>query len=147
MFILLVEDDHFYATMITELLKQSGYNDFLHVDNGLECLVQVYEERVPDVVIMDQQLGMVNGVEVLQKIRAYRPDLRVIFMSGQKDVKVAVQSIKKGAREYIIKDEHAFSRLGAVLKEIESELEREKEKGKPVKKILGKVKDFLTDQD
>ena len=118
MFILLVEDDPFYATMLQELLKNAGYDDIKHLDNGLECLLQVYEERVPDVIIMDQQLGMVNGVEVLQKIRAYKPDLRVIFMSGQKSVKLAVQSIKQGARDYIKKDEKAFENLLPILKEI-----------------------------
>ncbi len=146
MFILLVEDDHFYASMIQELLRQNGYTDLKHFDNGLECLLQVYEDKVPDVVIMDYQLGLVNGVEVLQKIRAYKPDLRVIFMSGQKDVKVAVQSIKKGARDYITKDEKAFERLLTVLKEIESEMTM-KEQNKPAKKLWSKVKQFLTDND
>jgi len=146
MFILLVEDDHFYASMLQELLRQNGYTDLKHFDNGLECLLQIYEDKAPDVVIMDHQLGLVNGVEVLQKIRAYKPDLRVIFMSGQKDVKVAVQSIKKGARDYITKDEKAFERLLAVLKEIESEMTT-KEQNKPAKKLWSKVKQFLTDND
>ncbi|MEI7499066.1 MAG: response regulator [Bacteroidota bacterium] len=146
MFILLVEDDPFYATMLIELLKNEGYDEIKHVDNGLECLLQVYEERVPDVIIMDQQLGMVNGVEVLQKIRAYKPDLRVIFMSGQKNVKLAVQSIKQGAREYIKKDEKAFENLLPVLKEIESEM-KNKSDNTPVKKAFSKIKKFLMDND
>jgi len=146
MFILLVEDDHFYATMLLELLKNAGYDPVKHVDNGLECLLQVYEEKVPDVIIMDQQLGMVNGVEVLQKIRAYKPDLRVIFMSGQKDVKLAVQSIKKGAKDYIKKDEQAFEKLLAVLKEIESEMDT-KQANTPVKRTFNRIKNFFMDND
>jgi DNA-binding NtrC family response regulator len=146
MFILLVEDDPFYATMLLELLQSAGYDDVKHVDNGLECLLQVYEERVPDVIIMDQQLGLVNGVEVLQKIRAYKPDLRVIFMSGQKSVKLAVQSIKQGALDYIKKDEKAFENLLPVLKKIESEIQRQSD-NKPVKKAFSKIKKFLMDND
>ena len=146
MFILLVEDDPFYATMLQELLKNAGYDDIKHLDNGLECLLQVYEERVPDVIIMDQQLGMVNGVEVLQKIRAYKPDLRVIFMSGQKSVKLAVQSIKQGARDYIKKDEKAFENLLPILKEIESEM-KNMSANTPIKKDFSKIKKFLMDND
>lgn len=146
MFILLVEDDHFYATVLMESLKSAGYDDLKHVDNGLECLLQVYEEKVPDAIIMDHQLGMVNGVEVLQKIRAYKPDLRVIFMSGQKDVKIAVQSVKLGAMDYIIKDSNAIPRLIEVLKEIENTVQERNTKTRS-KKILPKIKRFLTDND
>jgi DNA-binding NtrC family response regulator len=146
MFILLVEDDQFYATMLLELLKNAGYENVKHIDNGLECLLQVYEETVPDVIIMDQQLGMVNGVEVLQKIRAYKPDLRVIFMSGQKNVKLAVQSIKQGAMDYIKKDEHTFENLLPVLKKVEEEMVK-KSANTPVKSALSKIKKFLMDND
>ncbi len=146
MFILLVEDDQFYATMLLELMQKHGYDNVKHFDNGLECLLQVYEETVPDLIIMDHQLGLVNGVEILQKIRAYKPDLKVIFMSGQKDVKIAVQSIKKGAREYITKDEHAFEKLLLAVKETEAEIQA-KQDNKPVKKFISNVKKFLTDTD
>jgi polysaccharide export outer membrane protein len=129
-----------------ESLKSAGYENIKHVDNGLECLLQVYEEIVPDAIIMDHQLGMVNGVEVLQKIRAYKPDLKVIFMSGQKDVKVAIQSVKLGAMDYIIKDATAIPKLLELLKAIEAETEEKNSKSQS-KKILPKIKKFLTDND
>jgi DNA-binding NtrC family response regulator len=146
MFILLVEDEPWYAEMIIGLLKAKGYDNVKHVDNGLDCLLQIYEETVPDVVIMDQDLGLVNGVEVLQKIRAYKPDLRVVFMSGQKSVKLAVQSIKQGALDYIRKDDHAADNLIKVLDGIEAKL-KQKAGEKPVRNALSKIKKFLTDNE
>lgn len=146
MFILLVEDDHFFAAVLLEMLGKAGYDNIKHVDNGLECLVQVYEDKVPDVIIMDQELGMVNGVEVLQKIRAYKPDLRVVFLSGQADVKIAIQSVKRGAMDYIQKNENAFEKLLPILKEIEDEIIKKSSRS-PAKKILPKIKKFLTDGD
>lgn len=147
MFIVIVEDNILTATVVKKRLELNGYTDVKHFDNGMDCLLQVYEDRTPDVVIMDYHLGLVNGVEILQKIRAYKPDLRVILMSGAEDINVAVQSIKKGAREYIRKDEDLhYTKLLAVLREIEEEISKEKE-NKPIKKIIGKVKDFLTDND
>ena len=132
--------------MLLELLHKQGYDNVKHFDNGLECLLQIYEDKVPDLVIMDHQLGLVNGVEVLQKIRAYKPDLRVIFMSGQKDVRIAVQSIKQGARDYISKDEHAFDKLLAVIKEIEADI-LTRSTDKPVKNFLSRVKKFFMDTE
>ncbi len=146
MFILVVEDNHFYATIILEMLKTAGYDNVKHIDNGLECLVQVYEDTVPDLIILDQQLGMVNGVEVLQKIRAYKPNLRVIFMSEQKSVKLAVQSIKQGALDYIKKDENAFENLLPLLKKIEAEI-KNKSTDTPVKKVFSGIKKFFMDND
>lgn len=147
MFILLVEDEAFYAQLVQGFLKQHGYTDIKHVDNALECLQQVREDRIPDVVILDYNLGNLDGVSTLKQIRAYKPDLKVILLSGQEDVKVAVQSIKKGAREYIQKvDANALDRVLALLKEFEKEMAKRQE-GKPAKQLLIKVKRFLMDSD
>jgi DNA-binding NtrC family response regulator len=147
MFILLVEDEEFYADLIRMYLEQNGYTDIKHVDNALECLQQVREERVPDLIILDYFLGNLDGVSTLKQIKAYRPELKVILLSGQKDVKVAVQSIKKGAYEYVIKQGGAeLARVVSIIKEIEAETEQKKT-SKPVKNFLTKVKSFLIDND
>ena len=53
--ILLVEEDHFYASMISGFLKKAGFGQIKHIDNGIDCLLQVYEETTPDLVILDAQ--------------------------------------------------------------------------------------------
>jgi DNA-binding NtrC family response regulator len=146
MFILLVEDNQFYAALVLERLKMEGFDNIKHVDNGLECLLQVYEETVPDVIIMDQELGLVNGVEVMQKVRAYKPWLKVIFLSTQEDVKIAVQSIKQGAMDYVKKDENSFNILIPLLKRIEEEL-KQKANSSPIKTFLGKIKRLFLEGD
>ena len=67
-------------------------------------------------------------------------------MSGQKDVKIAVQSIKQGARDYITKDDKAFEKLLPIIRQIEEEI-RLKSDNKPVKKVISNIKKFLTDND
>jgi DNA-binding NtrC family response regulator len=96
--ILIVEDEFFFANLIRTFLDKNGYKDLKHVDNALECLQQVREDRIPDIIILDYNLGNLDGVSTLKQIMAYKPDLKVILLSGQEDVEVAVQSIKKGAR-------------------------------------------------
>ncbi len=147
MFIFLVEDDDFYANLILKALEQNGYNDLKRVDNALECLQQVREDRVPDLIILDYNLGNLDGVSTLKQIRAYIPDLKVILLSAQEEVKVAIQSIKKGAREYITKEQgREFPRLLSIIREVEAEMEKKKT-SKPVKKLLDNVKHFLMDND
>jgi DNA-binding NtrC family response regulator len=148
MFILLVEDEDLYAKMIWTFLEQNGYTDLKRVDNALECLQQVHVDRVPDIIVLDYNLGNLDGVSTLKQIRSFRPDLKVILLSGQKDVKVAVQSIKKGAREYIIKEGgREFERLLSIIREIEAELAQKKESEKPIAKLFNKVKHFLMNND
>lgn len=147
MFILLVEDSSYYSELIRLYLEQNGYTDVKPVDNALECLQQVREERVPDVIILDYNLGNLDGVSTLKQLKAFRPDLNVILLSEQKDVKVAVQSIKKGAREYIGKEGgRELARVVAIIREIEAEMEQKKA-NRPVRKFFSGIKDFLTNND
>jgi DNA-binding NtrC family response regulator len=163
MFILLVEDDPFYANLIRMFLEQNGYTDIKHVDNALECLQQVREDRVPDLIILDYFLGTMDGLSVdnpgelsnrnldglstLKQIKAYKPELKVILLSGQKDVKIAVQSIKKGAYEYVVKKGgEELARVLSIIKEIETKTGQKKTR-KPVANFLTKVKSFLIDND
>ncbi len=67
-------------------------------------------------------------------------------MSGQSDVKIAIQSVKLGAMDYITKDSNALPKLLIVLKDIEDEIKDRQNKSR-ANKIIPKIKRFLTDGD
>jgi len=142
MYILLVEEDHFYAQMITGLLKKAGYDDVKHIDNGIDCLLQVYEEATPDLVIMDSHLGRVNGVEVLQKLLNHKPGLKVVLMTGQPTAKKINESLKDAVLDIILKDDMVFEHLLPYIEKIQVEV-LHKKKSRPVSNLLVNFKRFI----
>lgn len=69
----------------------------------------------PDLVTMDVNLPDSSGTEFLEKLRTRLPDVVVIAISGQEDVKVAVSLFKLGLYDYIVKDENTLDRLWKVI--------------------------------
>ncbi len=142
MYILLVEEDHFYAQMITGLLKKAGFDDVKHIDNGIDCLLQVYEDATPDLVIMDSHLGRVNGVEVLQKLLNHKPGLKVVLMSGQPAGKKINESLREAVLDIIMKDDMVFEHLLPHIEKIQVDVLLKK-KSRPVSNLLVNFKRFI----
>lgn len=74
-----------------------------------DCLNNLHQR--PNVVTLDYSLPDKNGAAVLQKIKEQSPDTQVVVISGQEDVATAVNLLKKGAYDYIVKDEDTPERL------------------------------------
>lgn len=77
--------------------------------SGKECLKNMYKN--PDVVTLDYGLNDMNGLEVMQKIKAANPRVEIIVVSGQQDVATAVNILRNGAYDYLVKDEEAKDRI------------------------------------
>jgi DNA-binding NtrC family response regulator len=76
-----------------------------------------------------------NGVEVLKKMKQLKPNSQVIMLSGQDKLEVAIESMKHGAYDYVIKGETAFSRMENILNNI-NELTSIKAANKNYKKVI-----------
>jgi DNA-binding NtrC family response regulator len=77
----------------------------------------------PQIVVLDFHLNShlpdaQNGVEVLKRIKEVSPASQVIMLSGQDKLEVAVESMKYGAYDYVVKGETAFSRMENVINNI-----------------------------
>lgn len=123
--IFLVDDD----LMQTSLMKahlESKYNLEIHVfHTGEECLAKLNEN--PDYIVLDYHLDKVdksaiNGIEVLKKIKEVLPDVFVIFLSGQDKIEIAVDTIKHGAYDYVIKNASGMLRVENILKNIHNNM-------------------------
>lgn len=119
--IFVVEDNDFYR----ELLK---YNITLNPDyevttfsSGKELLANLYKQ--PHLITLDFSLPDFNGDELLKRIKSQYPDMPVIVISNQEDVKTAVELLRVGAYDYITKDEdtrdHLLHRIAHICKQIE----------------------------
>ena len=140
--ILLVEDDEFYAVLLKDNLAASGFPAVRHARNGVECLMQVFEEDTPDVIIMDHQLGKLNGLDLLKRIIAGMPDVKVMFLSSHNHPDVAVKALKYGAIDYFVKDDSVFDRLILALDQVFDDKARNSSH-RWMKALAGHMKLFL----
>jgi len=72
--------------------------------------------RKPDVIILDYHLNGIdvnamNGIETLDKIKAFNPDIPVVMLSSQDKIDVAISCMHHRAFDYVVKSETAFLRL------------------------------------
>ncbi len=121
--VFLVDDDTKHLIMLkNHLEKKSEYDLKISIfSNGENCLDKMNEN--PHVIILDYYLDGIkadaaNGLEILKKIREKNPDTYVIMMSGQDNLKVAVDTIDHGAYDYIIKGESAYVRAQMIIDHI-----------------------------
>lgn len=119
--IFLVDDD-VAQTALMQAHLESKYKLDIHVFNtGEECLQHLSEN--PDYIVLDYNLdrvnkGAMNGIDVLKKIKEQLPNVFVIFLSGQDKIEIAVDTIKFGAYDYVIKNASGMLRVENILKNI-----------------------------
>lgn len=126
--IFLVDDDPFFLALLNKQLVNSGYNKIRTFSNGADCLNALNEK--PDVIFLDHNMDTLSGYEVLKKIKRYDPDIFVVMVSGQEDIKTAVDSLKHGAFDYILKSDNEMEKIVTVLDKV-AHLQELKAKKKP----------------
>jgi DNA-binding NtrC family response regulator len=104
--ILLVDDDPLVLAGFREILSRAGY-EVTAVFSGGEALEQL-ESRTFDVILTDLLMPRVSGLDVLRTAREKHPDCVVIVVTGYASVRSAVEALRLGAHDYLIKpcDEH-----------------------------------------
>ena len=86
----------------------------------------------PDVIILDYYLdgidkNAMNGIETLDKIKIYNPDIPVVMLSSQDKIDVAIECMHHRAFDYVVKSETAFMRLQKIITTIFRYRKMEKE--------------------
>jgi two-component system response regulator AtoC len=102
--IFIVEDDKWYGGLLHHYLSQNPDYEVTLIESGKECLAQL--NRKPDLVTIDFGLPDMNGEELFKKIRLAQPNLPVIIISAQERITTAVDLLKMGVEDYLVKDEN-----------------------------------------
>ncbi len=115
--IFVVDDDEMITTALEDYLTRKTMHEVKVFSTGEDCMKHFAEE--PDIVILDYKLNSIskdaaNGLQVLEAIKKLDRDIRVIMLSSQEAYGTALQTIVKGAEEYIIKDADAFEKIAAM---------------------------------
>ncbi len=99
--ILIVDDELQIRTILKLLLKEEGYLP-RSADNGYKAIQLVHEFR-PDLILMDQKMPGIDGIETMDRIKAEYPEQTIIIITAHGVISLAVDAIKKGAYDYIEK--------------------------------------------
>lgn len=99
--IFIVDDEPDICKALEFLLKREGY-DVITANSGEEALEKIKKESF-DIVITDLKMGKVDGMAVLERTKEISPDTPVIIMTAFASIESAVEAMKKGASDYIVK--------------------------------------------
>jgi len=101
--ILIVDDEKNYTLILSAVLQDVGY-DTLTANSGAEALeILNHANADVDLVLTDMKMPVMDGIELLEKIKAINPHLPVIMMTAYGTVEKAVEAMQKGAYNYILK--------------------------------------------
>lgn len=101
--ILVVDDDAIFRKVLSNLLISRGYKVAL-AEHGEEALEVLRANNGSfDLMISDVSMGPMDGMELLQRARALFPDLGVVMLTGHATVDMAVEAMKMGAFDYVVK--------------------------------------------
>ena len=117
--LLVVDDDNGIRKSFTDYLEDHGYR-VLSAENGLEGL-RLFEQARPDLVLLDLRMPKIDGIELLGRIRSISTDIPLIVVSGTGRIADAVESLRLGAWDFLLKPLEDLSVLGHT---IEKSLER-----------------------
>ena len=100
--ILLVDDAAFMRMMLKDTLTKNGFTNIIEAADGVEA-VEKYNAEKPDLVIMDITMPNMNGLEALKKIKEGDSGATVVICSAMGQESMVVESIKYGAKDFIVK--------------------------------------------
>lgn len=99
--IVIADDEPRIRKMISRLLADEGC-EVMPVENGREA-VEALLSFQPDVILLDQQMPVMTGVEALEEIKRISPNQVVLFVTAFGSISLAVDAVKKGAYDFIEK--------------------------------------------
>ncbi len=100
---LIVDDEYHIRKYISLVLRSMGVATICEASNGAEG-VDAFEREQPDLVLLDVNMPIMDGIEALLKIRSLKPDACIVMLTSLATRHTVEQAIEGGALHYIRKD-------------------------------------------
>lgn len=116
--IFIVEDNQLFLLTLKADIEKAFVNMPIRIysfENGEECIGR-FNEKKPQIVILDYHLNTKNplaadGIQVLDWIKKENPETKVLILTGDDNVDIALNSFKHGASDYIVKTDTQFRKV------------------------------------
>jgi len=112
--VLLVDDEREFVEVLAERLETRDFS-VIRAYSGDEALARIAEQDV-DVVVLDVLMPGKDGVDTLREIKQIKPILEVIMLTGHATVESAVEGLKLGAFDYLMKPAETKDLVGKIVK-------------------------------
>ena len=99
--IFILEDNLFYANLILNRLEEMGYMNVEIFARAEDMMAQIHKQ--PTIAFLDHNLPDGKGLNVLKEIKSTYPKINCVMLSGQATIGVAIDSLKYGAFDYLLK--------------------------------------------
>src|SRR5215467_11935092 len=99
--ILVIDDDRDICSLLNRFLSRKGYEVTENYKG--KTSIEYLKENRPDLILADFRLEDMDGTALLQKIKEIYSDMPVIIITGYSDIKTAVEIMKAGAFDYVVK--------------------------------------------
>ncbi len=123
--IFIVEDDELYGKILTKHLSLNPDFQVMQFLTANDCLKNLYQK--PNIICIDYALPDMNGAELMKKIRKEFTSIPIIIVSGQEEIEIAIDLLKSGANDYIVKDTNTKQMLWKSVNSIIEKLSLEDE--------------------
>jgi two-component system, NtrC family, response regulator AtoC len=142
-FVAIVDDDPAFTNYLRTFLSLRGY-DSRSYSRGDELLASVKQGDPPDIVLLDVMMPGMNGLETLRALKAAKPELQAIMLSGREQAATIVEAVRLGAADYVVKPDDPEG-LGEIA--LDSAIKSAIEKTRLVSEITELRRQLSDDQD
>jgi DNA-binding NtrC family response regulator len=142
-FVAIVDDDSGFANYLRTFLSLRGY-DTRSYSRGDELVASVKQGDPPDIVLLDVMMPGMNGIETLKALKAAKPELQAIMLSGREHASTIVEAVRNGAADYVVKPDDPEG-LGEI--QLDAAIKSAIEKTRLVSEITELRRQLSDDQD
>ena len=118
MFSIMIVDDEFPARQMMRMMIDAlqDYTVAAEAENGRRAL-ELFQEKHPDIILTDIEMPVMNGLELIEAVKAERPETPIIILSCYESFVYAQRAMRSGVRSYLIKDMTGIADLERCLNE------------------------------
>lgn len=114
--IFIVDDDPFWNSKMSETLTNLGYTNIVIFESGEDCINNLHLN--PGIIFLDYRMKAIDGLEVLRKTKAVLPDINIVFCTANEDMVLAINAMKSGSSDFLIKHKMTEEQLSDVLESL-----------------------------
>ncbi|MFC5405475.1 response regulator transcription factor [Cohnella soli] len=113
---MVVDDEALILEKIVYLLRNSSvtFESIIEAGNGQEALRLIADGNIPDLILTDIRMPIINGLELIEKVRAGYPNIRFVVISGYAEFEYAVKAMQFGVTSYVLKPVKAHELIKVV---------------------------------